>query len=194
MIILASTSAARQAILRNAGVPFTIEAPSVDERRLAREHPHWSPTETAAELALAKALEVSYRRPEALVIGADQVLACDDIAFHKPGGIDECRSQLLSLRGRSHTLISAVVCARHGKLQWQTNEAATLHMRQFSDAFLDTYLRANSQRAMASVGGYQIEAMGIQLFDHIDGDHFCILGLPLLPLLHHLRACGELTS
>ena len=194
MIILASTSATRQAILRNAGVPFSVEAPSVDERQLVKEHSHWSPYETATGLACAKALDISRRHLEAIVIGADQVLACDDITFHKPINIDECRKQLLSLRGRSHALISAVACARHGELLWQTKETATLRVRQFSNAFLDSYLQTNGPRAMASVGGYQIEAAGIQLFDQIDGDHFTILGLPLLPLLGHLRASGELAT
>ena len=190
MIILASTSPTRQAILRSAGLAFTAEAPSVDERQLAARNHQWSPAELAENLACAKAMDVSSRNPAATTIGADQVLACEGVTYNKPRDLEDCRRQLLSLRGRSHRLFSAVACARDHRLQWQTTEIATLHMRNFSESFLDTYLRTYAQYASGSVGGYQIESAGIQLFDDIEGGHFTILGLPLLPLLDYLRNAG----
>lgn len=194
MIVLASGSATRQAILGNAGVPFTIELPRVDERQVAAAHPQWTAAETAMGLAQAKAIDVSLRHPQAVVIGADQVLACDGAVYYKPADIADCRRQLLALRGRSHMLISAVASARGGTLQWQHSQTATLRMRAFQETYLETYLERQAQHIMGAVGGYQIETEGIQLFDAIAGDHFTILGLPLMPLLHHLRAVGELPS
>ena len=194
MIILASTSATRRSILGNAGVPFTSETPRVDERKLSMAHVDWTPAETALGLAQAKAMEVSHRNLKATVIGADQVLACNGTIYNKPVDMDDCRNQLLKLRGQCHTLISAVAGARRGELLWQDVQIATLRMRHFSDEFLEAYLKEQADRVTASVGGYQIEQAGIQLFDTIDGDHFTILGLPLLPLLNRLRDAGELPS
>lgn len=190
MIILASTSKTRQTILHNAGLEFSSQSPEVDEHALAASHLHWSPTERAENLAIAKALDVSGRNTDAIVIGADQVLTCDGDVFNKPQDLADCRQQLLSLRTRTHHLISALACAKGNGLQWQTTDVATLQMRDFSEAFLDKYLADQAQYVCKSVGGYQIESRGIQLFERIQGDHFTILGLPLLPLLHYLRAAG----
>lgn len=194
MIVLASTSATRQAMLRNAGLAFTAEAPRVDEKALVSAHPNWLPAETALKLAEAKALDVSMRRPGSLVIGADQVLALGDEVYGKPAGRDLCREQLQALRGKTHELISSVVVARDGTKIWSCSDRARLTMRNFTEAFLESYLDAIGDDCTSSVGGYKIEGRGLQLFAQVAGDHFTILGLPLLPLLEHLRARGEIPS
>jgi len=194
MIVLASTSPTRQAMLRNAGFEFMPQAPRVDERALVAAHPEWLPREIALKLAEAKALDVSERNPEAVVIGADQVLALGTRSFSKPRDTDDCRRQLVALRGRTHELISAVVCAKGSRIEWSHVDEAHLTMRAFSDGFLDAYLARIGADCTSSVGGYKIEGAGLQLFQNVTGDHFTILGLPLLPLLHHLRACGEVAS
>ena len=194
MIILASTSQTRQAILANAGVRFTTVSPEVDERRLVAQNPHWSPDEISLRLAEAKALDVSRRNPQALVIGADQVLALGDRVYSKPKDLTDCRNQLLELRGQSHRLISSVTCARQGASTWSLTDTALLAMRHFSDEFVDTYLQGNAANCMKSVGGYQIEGLGLQLFSSISGGYFTILGLPLLPLLDYLRQEAELLT
>lgn len=194
MIILASTSPTRQAMLKSAGLDFTAVGPAVDERDLVMHHPQWSPSETALMLAEAKAREVSNRFPQARVIGADQVLALGGRVYAKPSGRAECRQHLLELRGRTHSLISGVVCARGGKTEWSHTAEAFLTMRLFSESFLERYLDAVGTDCTSSVGGYKIEAQGLQLFEAVNGDHFTILGLPLMPLLDHLRAMGEIPS
>lgn len=194
MIILASTSQTRQAMLRNAGLAFTSVAPGVDEGALAASHPYWSPREVALKLAEAKAAEVSQRYPEALVIGADQVLALDNRIYAKPATTQQCRQHLLELRGRTHVLISSVVCASSGATQWFHTAEASLEMRRFSDEFLEQYLGRVGMDCLSSVGGYKIEGLGLQLFENVEGDHFTILGLPLIPLLSYLRSAGEIGS
>lgn len=194
MIILASTSPTRQQILSNAGVQFTVEAPRVDERQLAALNPQWSPQALAENLAGSKALDVSSRHSRDTTIGADQVLECSGVTFTKPKDMDDCRRQLQMLRGRTHHLISTVACASDNQLRWHSTRTATLRMRGFSDTFLDQYLKINADKLTSSVGGYQIESFGIQLFEDIQGDHFTILGLPLLPLLQYLRTAGELKT
>ena len=192
MIVLASTSATRQAMLRNAGLDIQAVAPQVDERQLTALHPEWLPEITAEKLAEAKSIEVSTRMPGAIVIGADQVLALGPRIFSKPIDTDACRAQLRDLRGKAHSLISSVVCSRDGKPLWSKTDAARLHMRDFSDDFLEAYLGHNGADVTTSVGGYKIESNGVQLFSEIAGDHFTILGLPLLPLLAFLREAGEI--
>jgi septum formation protein len=194
MIILASTSPTRQALLRNAGLEFTVTAPWVNERELASRNPGLSPSGLAQILAEAKAVEVSSRFPEAIVIGADQVLALGSRIFTKPTGREDCREQLQSLRGRTHALISSVACAQDGRVEWSHTAEAFLAVRSFSDQFLENYLDAVGDDCKASVGGYKIESLGIQLFEEVTGDHTTILGLPLLPLLDHLRRVGELST
>jgi septum formation protein len=194
MIILASSSPTRQALLDNASVPFTIERPLVDEKELLARHRDWAPLEAAVQLAAAKALDVSRRNPGKLVVGADQVLALENVLFSKPNDRDGCRRQLQALRGRTHQLVSGAACARDGTVIWQAADTAHLEMRSFSDTFLDTYLATVGQDCTTTVGGYKVEGPGLQLFTSIRGDHFTILGLPMLPLLAFLREANEIPS
>jgi septum formation protein len=137
---------------------------------------------------------VANRRPEAIVIGADQVLSLEGRAFDKPGSRKEAREHLLQLRGRSHVLETAICCAKDGDTIWQHLGRATLTMRSFSEAFLDEYLDRMGSEVLASVGAYKLEGLGAQLFEAIDGDYFTILGMPLLPLLDFLRRQGALAA
>lgn len=194
MIVLASTSSTRQLMLRNAGLDFTAAAPQVDEASLTAANPQWSPLETALKLAEAKALDVSARHRGAIVIGADQVLALDRTVYGKPRDRAHCLRQLRELRGRTHVLISAVVLAADGLILWTHADEAQLSMRDYSDVFLESYLDQIGDDCTTSVGGYKIEGRGVQLFHSITGDHFTILGLPLLALLSRLRETGEIAS
>jgi septum formation protein len=195
-IVLASTSSSRRMMLEAAGVTFTIVAPNVDED-LMKDLLTGSGAKgsrIADALAEAKALAVSERHPTALVIGADQILASGERIFSK--ALDEigARETLLALRGCSHELISATVLARAGHTIWRRTETATMHMREFSEQFLDEYLTAEIPDVLGSVGCYRIEGRGAQLFSEISGDHFCIRGLPLIALLAALREEGALSS
>lgn len=194
MIVLASTSATRQSMLRNAGLTFSPVSPAVDERALVAANPQWTPRETALRLAEAKAVDVSRRYPESFVIGADQVLALGNVVYGKPRDRAHCREQLRQLSGRTHALLSAVILAREGVTVWTYADEAKLTMRDFSEAFLDSYLDAIGNDCTTSVGGYKIEGLGIQLFSSISGDHFTILGLPLVALLEKLRDLEEVAS
>jgi septum formation protein len=194
VIVLASTSPTRQAMLRSAGLDFTAHAPKVDERALVAAHPEWLPADIALRLAEAKAEDVSSRHRNAAVIGADQVLALGAATYSKPRDTADCRRQLKELRGKTHLLISAVVCARDGKAAWSHVAEARLTMRDFSDDFLEQYLAGIGSDCTSSVGGYKIEGAGLQLFEKVEGDHFTILGLPLLALMAHLRSTGDLLS
>lgn len=194
MLVLASTSATRQSMLKHAGLDFTAAAPLVDERALVAANPQWMPRETAIKLAEAKAMDVSRREPGAHVIGADQVLALENKIYGKPRDRAHCRTQLQELRGQMHVLISAVVLATDGTITWTHVDEAQLVMRDFSDEFLDAYLDAIGDDCKTSVGGYKIEGRGVQLFQSISGDHFTILGLPLVPLLVRLREAGEVDA
>lgn len=187
MIILASTSATRRSMLTQAGVPFESKGPQVDERALVARNPQWTPAEIALRLAEAKALDVARHCPGDLVIGADQVLALAGKVYSKPKDEEDCIETLRELRGCTHQLISAVVLAAGNEILWRMTDHADLSMRSFSDDFLNAYMKTVGADCMTSVAGYKIEALGIQLFDKIDGDHFTILGMPLLPLLDELR-------
>lgn len=194
MIVLASTSATRQTMLRNAGLDFRTASPAVDERALVIANPQWQPRETALRLAEAKAIDVSRSHRDDMVIGADQVLALGPKIFGKPHDRRQCGDQLRELRGQPHALISAVVLARAGQTLWTHVDQAQLTMRHFSEPFLEAYLDAIGDDCTSSVGGYKIEGLGVQLFQSISGDHFTILGLPLMPLLQRLREAGEIAS
>ena len=186
-LILASSSVTRRHMLEAAGLAVQFEAPDVNEMpiKTAARRAGLTAGEAAARLAEAKALAVS--GPDGLIIGADQILECDGIWHDKPANLDAARQQLLALRGRSHRLWTAVVVARTGIAVWRHIAAAELTMRMFSDDFLDGYLSRVGTNALSSVGAYQLEGLGIQLFEKIEGDFFTILGLPLLPLLGYLR-------
>jgi septum formation protein len=198
-IVLASSSAARRAVLEGAGIAFTAQAAAVDEgaiKESARAE-GLPPEETALLLSDAKAGRIARRDPEALVIGADQMLVCrrDDGSlrwFDKPPDMAAARVQLLALRGRPHELVTAVVCWRHGGRVWQHVARPRLTMRDFSGEFLDAYLAEEGERVLASVGAYRLEGPGIQLFRDVHGEHSAVLGLPLLPLLGFLRDHGVL--
>jgi septum formation protein len=193
-LILASGSPTRRALLENAGVAFDVVPADIDER--AAEAPlisaGASPEDIALALAMAKAVTVSERRPDALVIGADQMLDLDGERLTKPPDMEAARRQLLSLSGRTHQLHSALACARGGDIVWQHVETASLGMRRLEPREVGQYLARVGPEALESVGAYQIEGPAIQLFDEIDGDYFGILGLPLLPLLKFLREEGAL--
>lgn len=193
-IILASTSPIRRRLLENAGVPFVAEKPSVDEDEIKRSAPGLAREALAHHLASAKCLSVSKQHPDDLVIGADQVLSFSGKTFDKPARLEEARSHLLEFRGKAHTLISAVCCARGGTVLWQYSDRAELTMRYFSNRFLEDYMTAVGPDITTSVGAYKLEGLGLQLFEHIDGDYFTVLGLPLLPLLEFLRSTGEIGS
>jgi septum formation protein len=198
-LVLASTSPFRRRMLESAGVPFRVVPPEVDEAAIKKQlmcaggKPP-SPSEIAERLAGAKAEAVSAREPEALVIGADQVLALGDEIFSKPTDVAAARRQLLQLRGRTHSLCTAVALAAGGKCLWARGDVAKLTMRAFSDQFLDRYVADGGEDLCRMVGAYEIEGRGIQLFDRVEGDTFGIVGLPLLPLLAELRARGAIAS
>jgi septum formation protein len=188
-LILASASPARAAMLQAAGVPLEVVPARVDEAELkiALRGPGADPAEVAVALAELKALQVSRLRPGRLVLGADQMLDCDGIWFDKPEGWAAARDQLRALRGRKHRLTSAAVLARDGARIWHHSASAQLTMRGFTEAFLDGYLEAAGATVLGSVGAYQLEGLGAQMFERIEGDFFVILGLSLLPVLDILR-------
>jgi septum formation protein len=187
--VLASQSAARKAVLRDAGIDFQAEAAQVDEAAIKAERlaAGNTPLQVARVLAEAKAVEVSRRMPEALVLGADQTLDLDGQLFDKPASVEQLRAQLMELRGRTHLLHAALAVARDGDVVWRYEGLARLTMRAFSDDFLEDYLAREGEAVQACVGGYRLEGLGVQLFERIDGDYFTILGLPLLPVLALLR-------
>ena len=191
-VILASGSAGRRMLLENAGVPFRVELPDVDERAIeaAIDESGATPAELALILAEAKAIEVSLRFPDAIVIAADQTMNMGDRLFHKPADMDEARRNLIALSGNTHELNSAVVVAENGRAPWSHVDTAYMTMREFSPAYVGRYLSAVGDAALKSVGSYQIEGMGAQLFDTAEGSYFTIIGLPLLPLLQMLREYG----
>ena len=195
-LVLASASITRQNLMKSAGLSFRIEHATVDEHairaKLRQQPATCAPARVAEQLARAKARQVSAGSSEILVVGADQVLALGDEIFSKPRDIDEARGTLLRLRGRTHHLHTTVALAHAGDVLWSHGETAALTMHSFSDVFLDDYLARRGLAVCSSPGGYEIEGLGIQLFEQIEGDYFGILGLPLLPLLAELRARGYL--
>lgn len=188
-LILASGSTARQMLLKNAGLDFIAIPATVDERAIEENLPlaGRDPVSVARHLALAKAMDVSERSPRAFVIGCDQTMSLGNRIFHKAACLDEARQTLINLRGKAHFLNSAVCLVRDGELLWSDVTKACMQVRDFSDEFLDGYIERNGKSILSSVGCYQLEGEGIQLFDAIAGDYFTILGLPLLPLLAALR-------
>ena len=190
-VILASTSRTRGMILTNAGVSFTAIAPGVDEDTI-KASLRAEGASAAEALAEVKAIRLSGRHHDALVIGADQMLVSEDRWYDKPHDRAAARRQLQELRGKSHQLVTSAVVMLGGQRVWHHVERANLTMRPFSEAFLDHYLDQAGEDILSSVGAYQLEGIGAQLFSKVEGDHFVILGLPLLPLLDFLRVHGVL--
>jgi septum formation protein len=187
-LILASQSRARQALLTQAGIDFKAVPAELDERALQQTSGLSAPGEIAAHLARAKALAVSSRQPGGYVVGADQTLALGTRLFSKPTGRAQAAEQLRALAGRSHELHSAVAVARDREILFEEVATARMNMRRLGEAEIETYLDQAGEAVTTSVGAYQLEGLGVHLFERIEGDHFTILGLPLLPLLAFLRS------
>jgi septum formation protein len=191
-LILASQSPARQALLAKAGIAFEAIPAEIDERAIELASGLSSPGEIAALLAREKAVSVSLRHPGRIVVGADQTLALDERLFSKPDGRAQAAAQLQALAGQSHELHSAAAVARDGEILFEDVSIARMTMRSLDDAAISAYLDAAGEAVTTSVGAYQLEGLGVHLFERIEGDHFTILGLPLLPLLKFLRSQGLL--
>ncbi len=191
-LILASSSASRQMLMRNAGLVFSAIPADIDERAIDErlEKSGVSPQEVALELAKAKAFAVSKLHPSAIVLGCDQTMALGSRVYHKPKDMDEAHSHLMSLSGKTHRLNSAAVLMQDGEMIWQIVTTADLTVRTLTDDFVTRHLEKVGTKALTSVGAYQLEGEGIQLFTSIEGDYFTILGLSLLPLLEKLRELG----
>jgi septum formation protein len=196
-LILASASKSRARILEAAGLAFIVEPPGLDEtamRQAVSGEGTLDPRDVAAVLARAKAEAVSDLAPQAYVIGGDQILALGKTMLSKPDSMEAARRQLLDLSGKTHTLHIAVALATNGDTVWAETTVATLTMRKLSPQYIGRYLAAAGDEVLSSVGAYQLESLGVQLFDKIDGDYFSILGLPLIPLLDTLRREGVIES
>ena len=195
-LILASASASRRALLMATGLKFEIWPADIDEAAVKQNArvQGASAEQTVLRLADLKAAAVSRKAPDATVIGADQILICDGVWFDKPPDAAASVAQLRALRGRTHSLATAVVCQRGAALQWETVVSPRLTMRNFSDAFLDDYLALEGDAVMTTVGAYRLEGRGVHLFSAVEGDQSAVLGLPLLPLLSFLRDDGILTT
>jgi septum formation protein len=187
-LILASQSSTRQALLANAGIGFEAVPADIDEREIQHSSNLSEPGDIAALLARRKALSVSSSLPGRFVVGADQTLARGARLFVKPAGRAQAAEQLRALAGGNHELHSGVAVARDGKILFEAVTIARMTMRQLGEREIDAYLDAAGQAVTTSVGAYQLEGLGVHLFERIEGDHFTILGLPLLPLLAFLRS------
>jgi len=191
-LILASSSASRQMLMRNAGLSFTAKPAEIDERAIDAklERDGASPDRIAVELAKAKALAVSAIYPDAVVLGCDQTMSLGDRIYHKPKDMAEAHANLMSLSGQTHRLNCGAALAQNGDIIWDVVTVADLTVRELDAEFLDRHLERVGPKVLSSVGAYQLEGEGIQLFTDIEGDYFTILGLPLLPLLTKLRELG----
>lgn len=189
-LILASKSAARREVLANAGVSFDIQVAGIDEDAL--KVAGVDARELAIELAKAKALAVSVEHPDAVVLGADQTLAFDGGLVSKAPSLEAVKARLADMRGKPHQLHSGVALAKGGQILWADADTAHMCVRDFSDAFLDTYIASEGDELLHCVGSYRLEGMGSQLFDKVDGDYFTVLGMPLWLVLEQLRRFGAL--
>ena len=191
-VVLASASATRAAILKGAGVGFSIHAAQIDEDSVkhSMHSANRSALDTAQALSDLKSSQVSLGYPEALVIGGDQMLVCGDTWLDKPSNLALAREQLCLLRGRDHELLTAVSVARGGTVIWRFSVISELVMRRFSDEFLDRYVESEKEQVCNAVGGYRLEGLGVQLFSRINGEYYDILGMPLMALLSFLREHG----
>ena len=193
-LVLASGSAVRRQILTGAGVDFTVDPARVDESALKAEMTDLSPADLALRLSEAKALDVSGRRSGALVLGADQVMELQGRPLDKCPDREAARERLIAMRGKPHHLRSGVTIAQDGEIVWSLQSSASLWVRDFSDAFLDTYMDEAGEELTKSVGAYAFEGLGAQLFEKVEGDYYGVLGLPLLPVLAYLRTQGAAMS
>ena len=191
-LILASQSTARQALLTSAGIAFEAIPAGLDEAAIKLASALSAPGEIAALLARDKALFVSAKHPGRYVVGADQTLVLGEQLFSKPAGVAQAAAQLRALAGQIHELHSAAAIARDGEILFETVSIARMTMRSLDEAAISVYLDAAGEAVTTSVGAYQLEGLGVHLFERIEGDHFTILGLPLLPLLKYLRSQGLL--
>ncbi|MTI09079.1 Maf family protein [Curvivirga aplysinae] len=188
-LVLASASKTRAALLQNAGINVTCDPANVDEDsvKIALKGEGASAVQVAETLAELKAQAVSRRHPGVMVIGADQTLDCEGHWFDKPENMDQARENLKFFRGKKHRLNAAVCIVKDGQRLWHVNDPAEMHVRDFSDEWLDWYLNTVGDEICDSVGGYRLEGPGSQLFATVRGDYFTVLGLPLLPLMQFLR-------
>jgi septum formation protein len=193
-LILASRSAARRAMLTDAGVSFGLEDAGVDEDAIKVAMSEATPDALAVELACAKALAVSRRDPDVWVLGADQTLAFDGGLISKAKSLDEARVRLKTMRGRSHQLHSGAALATEGQIVWSGVDTVHMRMRDFSDVFLDEYIETEGDELLACVGSYRLEGLGSQLFEAVEGDYFTVLGLPLWSVLAELRRVGVIRT
>lgn len=193
-LILASKSAARREMLTGAGVAFEVRVADVDEDAVKADFDPADAAALAEELARTKALAVSRLEPDAWVLGGDQTLAFDGGLVSKARDPDAARTRLSTMRGRVHHLHSGAALARGGEVVWSGTDTAVMHVRSFSDAFLETYLAAEAEALLACVGSYRLEGMGAQLFDRIEGDYFTVLGLPLWAVLEQMRRHGVIIA
>ena len=194
MLILASQSASRKAMLEAAGVPFEARGSDVDEGAIKRELVAVSPSEIAMVLAEAKAMAVSVGAPGRLVLGGDSVVEVCGRLFDKPRDRDEAVEHLQFFSGQEMRLHAAAVLMRNGRAVWRHGDCARLRVRTLDAAFIDSYLAREWPAVAGCVGVFRIEALGVHLFDHVDGSHFTVLGMPLLPLLGALREHGEIAA
>jgi septum formation protein len=193
-LVLASKSEIRRIMLSNTGIPVEIVPANIDERAVEQASPSRDPGAVATLLAREKARAIAAVRPARLVLGADQTLALGAQRFTKPIDREAAREQLCTLRGKAHALHSAVALIQDDTVLYEHCAVARLTMRDFSDDFLETYLDIAGAAATASVGGYQLENVGITLFEKVEGDHFTILGLPMFPLLAEFRRMGAMAA
>lgn len=193
-LVLASKSAARRAMLENAGVAFEVRIAGVDEDAIKAQSSDLDAAALAVRLAEAKALAVSRDDEAAWVLGSDQTLAFDGGLISKAPTLDAARERLKSMRGKTHHLHSGAALAVKGQVVWSGVDTVQMRMRDFSDAFLDAYLAAEGEVLLTCVGSYRLEGLGSQLFEAVDGDYFTVLGLPLWPVLAELRRAGVLAA
>ena len=191
-VVLASSSSARQNVLRNAGLAFEVLPADIDEDAVKKKMraEGCSTKDTAQRLSDLKAQKVSEQTRQAFVIGADQMLDSDGCWFDKPKSVQDARDQLMKLRGGKHRLFSSVSVALNGEVLFRHSECSSMTMRYFSDRFIGSYVESERDDICQSVGGYKLEGLGIQLFTKVEGGYFDILGIPLLPLLAFLRTHG----
>lgn len=195
-LVLASASPFRRALLENAGLVFKARAAEIDERALEKplEDKGAAPETVALELAEAKARDVARHFSGALVIGSDQTMSLGSRVYHKPKTMAEAAAHLLSLSGQAHRLNSAIVLLRGDEVVWRHVSSAHMTVRPLTAEFVERHLERVGEKALSSVGAYQLEGEGIQLFEKIEGDYFTILGLPMLPLLSKLRELGTIDA